>query len=123
MAGGDRLFSTQVDSEIVREARLAGMDEESLAALKGDLGEGDQEGIWPDHVETVRAFCAVGTQWRTSIRSEGLGFRQFWIGLDYTAVKVALEANEIEITRALWQGLVTMEQAAAAALNGEADQL
>jgi hypothetical protein len=116
------LFEAQPDSEIVRDARLAGMDEGSLKALLADLDEGTDDGIWPAHVEIVRAFCAVGTQWRLTLRPDGFGVRAFWLGLDYTAVKVALEALGVTITRELWQGLTTMEQAAAAAMNGVTDQ-
>lgn len=43
-----------------------------------------------------------------------------YIGFDYSAVRVGLKAMQIDITPKLWAGLLVMEQAARAALNGEA---
>jgi hypothetical protein len=91
------------------------MDEQSLAALRSDLG--GEVGVWPEHVEIVRAFCAGGTQWRTSLRPAGLGFRPLYLGLDYAGVRIALDALAIPVTPRLWVGLAIMEQAAVAALN------
>lgn len=43
-----------------------------------------------------------------------------YIGFDYASVRVGLKAMKIGITPQLWSGLLVMEKAARAALNGEA---
>lgn len=83
--------------------------------------------MWPHHVGIVIAFLEVATQWRMAARgggglSSGFGgviapIRPIWIGLDYAAVRVALDIEGIEITRELWWGLRIMEDAASALLN------
>lgn len=105
------------------------MDAKSIANLKAALGAtaGTEEygGLWPEHVEIVNAFMSVASQWRVASVSHGAssiagGFstsRLIFIGLDYSAVKIALEAEGIAITPDLWRGLQTMEFAAIAALN------
>jgi hypothetical protein len=75
----------------------------------------------------VQAFLCVSTQWRMSSAGGGgvagmgggavLPIRPLWIGLDYAAVRVALEAEGIAITTELWRGLRIMEDEACATLN------
>lgn len=102
---------------MLADARAAGMDEASLAALRGDLEGDEAEGLLPVNLPVIRAWLtACGTQWRTG--SAGMG-RLVWIGLDYAGVRVGLEAQGIAVTPALWGGLQVMEQAAIAALNME----
>jgi len=91
------------------------MDAQSIAALRADLGEA--EGLWPEHVEILAAFYACDTQWRVASVSDGLKTRVIWLGLDYTASRVALELSGFELTPELWDGLREMERLAAAALN------
>lgn len=76
------------------------------------------EGLWPDHVVIVEAFAVIAKQWR--VVSVGGGIAPsflMWIGLDYSAVRVALDALEFKVTPDLWSGLQVMEEAACAALN------
>jgi hypothetical protein len=74
-------------------------------------------GIWRENAATVRAFLSVATQWRVVAISAMAGGRVFFVGLDYTAAKVGLEAAGIVITSDLWAGLCMMEEAARDALN------
>lgn len=110
------------------DARLFGMDAQSLANLEAALKTGrieEYSGLWPEHVAIVEAFLSVASQWRVAPLSSGAssiagGFtnsRLIFVGLDYSAVKIALDAEGIAITRELWAGLRTMEFAAIAALN------
>ncbi|ACF01849.1 hypothetical protein Rpal_3347 [Rhodopseudomonas palustris TIE-1] len=109
------------------------MDAESIAELTEALAApaliepADYAGVWPEHADTVRAFLAVASQWRTTAIGGG-GFatmgggaaaplRLVYVSLDYTAVRAGLDAEQIAITPALWRGLRIMEAAACAALN------
>lgn len=104
------------------------MDAQSLANLETALSAGSSEtyeGLWPEHVPIVEAFLSVASQWRVASVSSGMasvagGFstsRLIFVGLDYSAVKIALDAEGVPVTRELWRGLQTMEFAAIAALN------
>lgn len=105
------------------------MDARSLANLQAALASSgpaeNYEGLWPEHVAIVEAFLLVASQWRVASVSHGMssmagGFSSsqlVFIGLDYSAVRIALDAEGIAITRDLWRGLRTMEFAAIAALN------
>ena len=105
------------------------MDAESLANLGDALNVAGAteayEGLWREHAEIVRAFLLVATQWRVTPVSAGAssmagGFsttRTIFIGLDYGAVKIALDIEGIAPTWELWRGLQVMEIAALAALN------
>jgi len=107
------------------------MDEQSLANLREALRvqtEDEHDGVWSENWDTVYAFATVGSQWRVvAIGGGGGGFapalpsRPFFIGLDYSAVKIALDAEQIVITKELWIGLRIMEAEACAALNGSSD--
>lgn len=110
------------------------MDAVSIANLRAALtteaasiGDGEFAGIWPDNLDTAKAFFAVNGQWRVVTRSAG-GYASHWggmlaptvpmfLGLDYTAVKFGLEADGIAITPELWRGLRAMEEAACKILN------
>lgn len=98
-----------------------GMDAKSIAHLRAAMQiptEDDETGIWPENSDTVAAFLAVSTQWR--VVAIGGGFSApalIYIGLDYAAVRVALDAEAIPVTPVLWRGLRVMESAACAALN------
>lgn len=111
------------------------MDAASLANLREALGaaqalggeDGEYEGLWREHVPVVDAFLAVCRQWRT-VPAGGGGVISpmggaiapvvpLFIGLDYAAVRVGLDAELIEVTPDLWRGLRVMEDAACAELN------
>ncbi len=103
------------EPEALRDARRFGFDAASAERLTERLrSNGElQDGVWPDNVETVHAFLIAATQWRVAGTMTGLHF----IGLDYAAVRVALDAEGVAVTPALWRGLRTMEAAAIAGLN------
>lgn len=71
--------------------------------------------VWPDNWDTVRVFCALGTQWRVAAGMAGL----VWLGLDYAAITPVLRL--MDIPRRDWQdlfeGLRVMERAAAEVRN------
>ncbi|UPJ65228.1 DUF1799 domain-containing protein [Bradyrhizobium sp. 191] len=85
------------------------------------------EGIWPENVAVVRAFLAVCSQWRVTPVSGGGMMTPagnviaptvpLYIGLDYAAARAGLDAELIEVTPTLWQGLRVMEGEACKALN------
>jgi hypothetical protein len=79
----------------------------------------DFAGVFAVNAGVVTAFTASASQWRTVLVATPAGLRTRFLGLDYAGVKVALEALQIRLTPDLWAGLASMEQAAAAALNGE----
>jgi hypothetical protein len=67
----------------------------------------------------VRAFEASMTQWRTAPIGAAGTVKVVWLGLDYCAAKVAIEALGLALTGELFAGLRVMELEARAALNGE----
>ena len=71
--------------------------------------------MWPENWQTVRVFCALGTQWRCIAGLGGAAYQ----GLIYSAIPVALRM--LGVPRVEWQavfaGLQTMEAAALAVLN------
>lgn len=81
------------------------------------MGDTAREGVWPENVPAMEAYCAVATQWRVIALADG---RKEAIGLDYPAVKVGLEMAGITVTPALWSDLQMIEIGARAAMNGEA---
>lgn len=72
--------------------------------------------MWRRNWDIALAFFSVSTQWRAIAR--GMDGAIYWMGLDYTAVRAGLDAQEITITPRLWSGIQTMERAARDALNG-----
>lgn len=124
------------------------MDATSLANLRGALDDDASaaptdtdpfariwakanafEGIWPENVAVVRAFLAVCSQWRVTPVSGGGMMTPagsviaptvpLYIGFDYAAVRAGLDAEMIEVTPSLWQGLRVMEGEVCKALNGD----
>lgn len=111
----------------------AGMDAESLRHLTEALGADadtgvEFDGVWRENVPVVEAFLAVSGQWRVTSRGGGGTFAPMaggiilpivpvFIGLDYAAVRVGLDAEGIAVTPELWRGVRAMEQAAVKALN------
>ncbi len=57
--------------------------------------------IWPDNVETVRCFIGLSTQWRVGMNGVS--------GLDYSAIPVVMEMNEVMDKKSVFSGLQMME--------------
>lgn len=100
------------------------MDEKSLAALRDMLDapgtHGDGDTVWAENWPTVEAFLAVSSQWRVVAIGGGMApAMPVYIGLDYAAARVGLDAAGIAVTPELWTGLRVMEAAACSALNEE----
>lgn len=97
------------------------MDAGSIAALRTVLGVTPDDGtceVWASNWPVVEAFLAVSSQWRvTSIGGGMAPVLPVYVGLDYSAARVGLDAAGIEVTPVLWSGLRVMEAAACAALN------
>lgn len=76
-------------------------------------GQGNEPGIWPEHVQAVEVFSALLTQWRMG--SKGV------IGLDYSAIPAVLEMKRI--ARGVWPELFdqirVMENEAVKIINGD----
>lgn len=51
--------------------------------------EADGLPIWPENWTSLTAWLSIDTQWRVAGRAS----RLTWIGLDYSAVKVVLDAE------------------------------
>lgn len=70
----------------------------------------DKVAVWPENWPSVRAFLACATQWRSAVTR-----RLVWLGLDYSAVKVLLDAEGLGPE--VFEDLRTMETAALPVLN------
>lgn len=110
------------EDDVIAEARRFGIDGAALDHLRQQLrlgSAGGFPGVLRANGPVVAAFLAGASQWRTTSIMTRRGIATTFIGLDYAGVRVALDALAIAVTPALWAGLVIMEQAARAALNGE----
>ena len=107
------------ESEAVRDARRFRASEEVLANLRGSVVATNAPfAVWPENVPALNAFLAVDSQWRVVPIGGGLApTRPLFLGLDYAAVRVGLEAAGITITPALWADLRVLEDEARKALN------
>lgn len=96
-----------------------GVDEGDCAAFgldpdrldDGEAGDTDTAfAVWPENWETVLAFLACSTQWRTGMAGP--------TGLDYAGVEALLRLNGYagKERRELFEGLQIMEQAALSAM-------
>ncbi len=116
-------MESEDDAKAIEDARRFGFDPVSMAELVEALrdpadADEDDDGVWPEHIEIVQAFLAVDTQWRTVPAGGGFApMMPIWVGLDYSAVRVGLEAEGIAITPELWRGLRVMEDEASHELN------
>jgi hypothetical protein len=111
------------EDEAVQDARRFGMDEEQISEIRAALGRSIGmafRGVWPVNIPAVAAFCAAGSQWRTTLIVAGGAIVTRFLGLDYAGLRVALDALGIAVTPDLFAGLQVMEGAARNALNGEA---
>lgn len=108
----------------MQDAARFNMDPHSLALLADALTETMEadDGVWPENAAIVDAFLAVASQWRVISVGGGMApAMPFYVGQDYAAARVALDAEAIPVTPDLWRGLRIMETAACNALN-EADR-
>jgi|GEM_PF-6691322 len=90
-----------------------------MADLHEALGELADRKVWAMHVPALSALATGGTQWRTRLIWTERGPVERVVGLDYGALKVALDMVQICMTPAQWADLMVMERAAAGALNGD----
>jgi hypothetical protein len=65
--------------------------------------------IWPDCLESVNVFIAMGTQWR--VGNNGAS------GLDYNALPVVMEYCEVKDQKTVFHDLRVMEDAALSTLK------
>lgn len=98
------------------------MPEGEIAALKALLANGRTgdafAGVWPVNRKALDAFLVAATQWRTGIAMTEKGvLKTLWIGLDYAAAKVAMDAAGIALDAATLAGLRVMEIVARKELN------
>lgn len=70
--------------------------------------------VWPENAMAVKAFVACSSQWRTM--SAGLGGSVF-MGIDYAAARVALDAHGLVLSGDDFRGFQVMEAEAARILN------
>lgn len=99
--------------EAVKDMEVLGLPPEAIEDLKAAHAKEDAEdfGILPENWPTVQAWMRVQTQWRVA----GMGTV---IGLDYSAVDVALRRARIEDPEGeIFAGLQVMEVAALEALQ------
>ena len=78
------------------------------------LEDNDSFEVWPENLPAVRAFTACASQWR--VLPLGLAGSAF-IGLDYGACKVALDAHGLALAPADFAAFQVIEAEAARALN------
>lgn len=57
--------------------------------------------VWPDNVETVQCFIGLSTQWRSGMNGV--------TGLDYSAISIVMEMNEVVDKKAVFGGVQIME--------------
>lgn len=97
----------------------AEMAAEIAKALAARDGTDTEFTIWPENETALNAFLASASQWRTA--PAGLaGF--IVVGLDYGAVKVALDAHGIGLDAETFSGLQVMEAEAVSCLNEARDK-
>lgn len=101
-----------VDDALADAVRF-GIDDDVHAALRARLEDG-HEGVWSRNAAAVVAFLTIQTQWRILAGAGGVA----WLGLDYAAARVGLEAGGIEVTPALWGDLRVIEAAVVSRMNG-----
>lgn len=87
----------------------------SLADVE-DLAEQAAEfEIWHDNVESLSAFCACATQWRTLLGET----RLIRLGLDYSGVKAVLWGMKVKNPQAVFNDIRAMELAALEVFNAQ----
>ena len=71
--------------------------------------EQDAVEIWPDCLEAYAIFDDMNTQWRIGMNGA--------TGLDYSALPIVLDANNVKISKELLSDLRIMEVAALKEMN------
>ena len=71
--------------------------------------EQDAVEIWPDCLEVYAIFDDMNTQWRIGMNGA--------TGLDYSALPIVLDANNVKISKELLSDLRIMEVAALKEMN------
>lgn len=98
-----------------------GVPAEQIAAARAprpEPGEDDEDcPVWAWHVDAVRVFRAMRTQWRTSFEYG----RRRYLGLDYAALREVRAGLGLRMTEELLTQLQTLEIAGARAQNEAAD--
>jgi hypothetical protein len=74
--------------------------------------------VFEENRATVEAFFGLQTQWRVLAGAGGL----VWQGFDYAAVEAYLRTTRARRPRRIFEGLLVMERAARAALNGASEE-
>jgi Phage related hypothetical protein (DUF1799) len=95
-------------SEIDADAALWGLDPALFQP------EGDEDGLWQDHIPALEAFLTVASQWRMIPRPDGTTLHQ---GLDYTAARMGFAMAGLKVPPEVWVDVQVIEAGAVAALN------
>lgn len=117
MAGDFNDDRTQDDGALA-DAQRFGMSDEEIANLRQSLGQQSGRSLWRRHLNAFMALMAGATQWRHSLSVRDGQLVERVVGLDYTALKVALDALGMALTPVEWQQLTILEAAAIGAKNG-----
>lgn len=72
------------------------------------------DGLWPDHVEAMRAFLSVASQWREVVFPNGV---RRWTGLDYAGVQAGLALAGLSVPPETWEEVRQIEAGAIEELN------
>jgi hypothetical protein len=90
------------------------VSEAQIEELLPDTGPSDAFAIWPENLDTLEAFLALSTQWRTD------GMTGIVLGLDYPAIEATLRMLGVRDRRRTFLELRAMERAALETLNKDA---
>lgn len=89
--------------EITAEAEVWNIDPDLLRSPD------DQDGVWPDNIEAVRAYLAICTQW--CWKPMGMAGARA-VGLDHGSAQAGFALAGIEITPELWERVRMIERGA-----------
>lgn len=88
----------------------------SVAEVDGEASERASEfEVWRDNIESLSAFVACVTQWRTVLGEA----RLIRLGLDYGGVKTVLWALKVKNPQAVFNDIRAMELAALEVFNAQ----
>ena len=88
--------------------------------MREELGKsGSGFRLWSIHARAFAALVAGRTQWRRGLAMADTGLVNRVFGLDYAGLEVALGRLGLELAPHEWGQLGVLEQAAAAAMNGD----
>ena len=112
-------YAQKAADDALSDARIFGLDDEEIDGLRDALGRQQGKKLWARHLPAFQALCAAGTQWRRRLVFTAAGPLELVTGVDYAALKVALDILGIVLTPSSWAELMVLERAAAGAMNGE----